>query len=144
MPKSTPAPAPQTSKTPLIIGIIVAVVIIGGGITLAATHKSSSTTMTMTSPAATTDVSTAVATNAVKVASYAFSPAVITVKAGTMVTWTNSDAVSHTVTSDTGTMLKSDLFARGQSYSYTFTTAGTYSYHCVPHPYMKGTVVVTN
>ena len=137
------SPAESASKTPIIIGLIVVAVVVAG-IVLVATHKSSSSSMSMASPTTTTDTSKAVDTNMVMVANYAFNPAVITVKSGTKVTWTNSDAVSHSVTQDSGTMLKSDLFARGQSYSYTFTTAGTYSYHCTPHLYMKGTVVVTN
>jgi plastocyanin len=36
----------------------------------------------------------------------------------------------------------SELLAKGESYSFTFKKAGTYTYHCTPHPYMKGTVVV--
>lgn len=86
----------------------------------------------------------AVATDKVTIANYAFSPATITVKVGTTVTWTNTDSVHHTVTADNGQGPQSDLFGKGESYSYTFTKAGTYTYHCEPHPYMHGTVIVTN
>ena len=143
MAKPTPTPAKKSnSKLPLIFGAI-AVVIIGGGIVLAVGHKSSTMSgmnMSTSSPS----TANATATDMVTVANYAFSPAAITVKAGTKVTWTQTDAVSHTITSDSGNMLSSSLLARGQTYSYTFTKAGTYTYHCTPHPYMKGTVVVTN
>ena len=75
---------------------------------------------------------------------YAFSPSTITVKVGTKVTWVNGDSVGHTVTSDTDGLLNSGTLSSGGKYSFTFTTPGTTSYHCVPHQNMKGTVVVTN
>jgi amicyanin len=118
--------------------------IVGGAIAIA-THKSASKdSMSMPTSGASSSSAAATATNAVTIQSYAFGPKAITVKAGTTVTWTNTDGVKHTVTSDSGNTLKSDLFGRGETFSYTFMTAGTYSYHCEPHPYMKGTVVVTN
>ena len=75
---------------------------------------------------------------------YAFAPATITVKAGTTVTWTNQDADRHDITPDqeTADFKASELLARGESYSVTFTTPGTYTYYCSPHPYMTGTVEV--
>lgn len=88
--------------------------------------------------------SDAVATDKVSIQNFAFSPSVITVKAGTTVTWTNQDEVHHSVTVDSGSDgPNSQLFGKGESYSYTFTKAGTYKYHCMPHPYMHGTVIVT-
>lgn len=85
-----------------------------------------------------------VATSSVIIKNYMFSPASITVKVGTTVTWTNQDAVSHTVTADTNsTDAPSSMdIAQGKSYSFTFQKAGTFTYHCTPHPYMHGTVVV--
>ena len=35
------------------------------------------------------------------------------------------------------------LLAKGERYSFTFTKVGSYPYHCAPHPYMQGAVVVT-
>lgn len=67
----------------------------------------------------------------------------ITVKAGTTVTWTNNDIAPHTVTSDTGSVLDSGNLSLGQTYSMTFTTPGTYSYHCVTHLSMTGMITVT-
>ena len=78
----------------------------------------------------------------VNIKGFAFSPANLTVKAGTKVTWTNNDSVPHTVTSDTGTILNSPTLSQGQSWSFTFAAAGTVAYHCKVHPMMKATVVV--
>ena len=86
----------------------------------------------------------AVAANAVVIKNFAFAPAAITVKAGTTVTWTNQDSDAHTVTSqhDSGP-LNSTALNTGQTYSYTFTKPGTYSYLCTIHPFMTATVTVT-
>ncbi len=73
---------------------------------------------------------------------FTFVPGTLTVKVGTTVTWTNKDSVGHTVTSDDG-IFDSGMLGKGSSFSYTFTTAGTFGYFCTPHPYMVGTVVVT-
>lgn len=81
-------------------------------------------------------------TNTVAIKDFKFVPGVITVPAGTVVTWTNNDDVEHSATSD-NTGFDSKLFGKGKSYSYTFTKAGTYTYHCTPHQYMTGTVIVT-
>ncbi len=84
-------------------------------------------------------------TNAsVSIASFSFSPATLSVKVGTRVVWTNNDNVPHTITSDSGSLLDSKTIAPGQSFSFTFTSAGTFNYHCSIHPMMKGAVVVTN
>jgi plastocyanin len=58
----------------------------------------------------------------------AYEPGVRTVPAGTTVTWTNWEELVHTVTSDTG-LWDSGNLSDGQSFSYTFTTPGTYTYH---------------
>ena len=48
----------------------------------------------------------------------------------------------HTATSSTGKTINSPNLAKGQSYTVTFTKAGTYSYICSIHQYMKGTITV--
>jgi plastocyanin len=78
----------------------------------------------------------------VSIKNFAFDPAMVSVKAGTTVTWINNDSVSHTVTSDSGNFLNSATLAPGESFSFTFATPGTESYHCAIHPMMKGTVTV--
>lgn len=79
---------------------------------------------------------------AVTIQNFAFSPKTVTVKKGTKVTWTNQDVASHTVTSDTGSELNSELLGKGESFSHVFETSGTFAYHCTPHPNMQATVVV--
>lgn len=74
---------------------------------------------------------------------FAFSQPNLTVKVGTTVVWTNKDQDIHTVTSDTGVVLDSAHLSLNQTYSMTFTTPGTYNYHCAVHPFMTGTVTVT-
>jgi plastocyanin len=130
-------------KNKLWIGaVVVLVVIIAVVGILAHSNKSGNMNMDMSSSA----TSDAVAIDAVTIKDYMFGPKVITVKAGTKVTWTNTDAVSHTITADTPSSdaPSSMDIAQGKSFSFTFTKAGTYTYHCFPHPYMHGTVVVTN
>lgn len=80
-------------------------------------------------------------TNEVWIQGMAFNPASITVAAGTTITWTNKDAVIHTVTSDTNLFDSGSIGTNG-TYSRTFATAGTYSYHCTIHPTMTATVIV--
>jgi len=77
----------------------------------------------------------------VTIKNMAFNPAQITVSAGTTVRWTNQDSITHTVTADNGQFSSGNLTS-GDSYQFTFTTPGTYAYHCSIHPNMKGTVVV--
>ena len=80
----------------------------------------------------------------VQIKSYAFSPATLTIKAGTKVTWTNYDTAPHTVTVDSGPVkFSSPTLQKGDSFTYTFTTPGTYSYYCAVHPDMTAKVVVT-
>ena len=71
----------------------------------------------------------------------AFSPATITIDAGTTVTWTNQDFVNHTVTSRTG-VFDSGIMSRGSSFSCTFTDTGDFEYYCTLHPDMVGHVIV--
>jgi plastocyanin len=82
-----------------------------------------------------------VATNTVSIANMAFAPGIITVSAGTTVTWTNNDNMAHTVTADDNSF-DSGSIALGGTFSKMFSTAGTYPYHCTIHSTMKGTIVV--
>lgn len=83
------------------------------------------------------------AQNSVKtvIAGFSFAPT-ITVTAGQMIVWTNTDAVPHSVTSDQGLFDSGDI-GPGQSYRMTLDKPGAHTYHCMHHPYMKGTVIVT-
>lgn len=77
--------------------------------------------------------------------SYLFSPAQITVKAGTTVTWTNHDNFTHSVRIPAQNGKVVGVMRPGQSITFTFSSPGTYQYDCSFHPQnMKGTVVVTS
>ncbi|HPJ29870.1 MAG TPA: PQQ-dependent sugar dehydrogenase [Methanothrix sp.] len=78
----------------------------------------------------------------VDIESYSFQPASINVTVGTTVTWINHDPTTHTVTADDGSF-DSGGMANDGVFEHTFSMPGTYSYHCKPHPFMKGEVVVT-
>lgn len=105
-----------------------------------------------TAPAGNTPAATATPSGPAKAVSittsgtFAFSPATITIKVGTTVTWTNNTGAPHTVTSDDGTTFDSGIntpiSANGGTFSFTFTKAGTFTYHCQIHPFMKATVIV--
>jgi plastocyanin len=73
---------------------------------------------------------------------YHFSPATAFVNVGGTVTWTNGSDAPHTVTSDSGSELASATLNAGKSFSQTFGTTGTFTYHCTIHTYMIGKVVV--
>ena len=79
--------------------------------------------------------------NTVTIINYVFTPTTLNITVGTKVTWINTDAVEHTATSDLG-LFDGDLPANGGSYSFTFTSAGLYTYHCSLHTYMTGQIVV--
>jgi len=71
----------------------------------------------------------------------AYNPDDVAVAVGTTVTWTNSDSIAHTSTSDANGW-NSGIVAPGGRFSFTFQAPGTFSYHCTIHPGMVGTVVV--
>jgi LPXTG-motif cell wall-anchored protein len=75
----------------------------------------------------------------VSIVDFDFSPGTITINAGDTVTWTNTGSQGH---SATGSGFDTGILSKGKSGSHTFTTPGTFTYHCTPHPFMKGTVVV--
>lgn len=79
----------------------------------------------------------------VTIQNFAFSPASITVTKGTTVMWTNRDSTAHTVTGNTAGGPASGHIQPGQSYSFTFNSAGTFPYHCSIHPEMTGSVTVS-
>lgn len=78
---------------------------------------------------------------AVKIDNFSFSPATMTVPVGTTVRWTNHDDIPHTVVSD-DKAFKSRALDTDESFTYTFTKPGTYSYFCSIHPKMTAKIVV--
>ena len=80
----------------------------------------------------------------VDIADFAFSPDPLDVAVGTKVTWTNKDSFAHTATAtgEADVAFDSKSLDSGNSYSYTFAKAGTFTYRCAIHNSMTGTVVV--
>ena len=78
----------------------------------------------------------------VEIMNFMFMPGTLTVPAGTTVTWKFDDSTQHTVNADDNSFSSSPM-ANGQTFTHRFTTAGTVTYHCSIHPFMKGTIVVT-
>ncbi|MGF7228433.1 MAG: cupredoxin domain-containing protein [Candidatus Saccharibacteria bacterium] len=129
--------------------IVVLVIVLAGAITFFAVHNNNKPNYTNSSQSMNMNgqsVNKAVATSTVAIQNFSFSPMAITVKVGTKVTWTNKDSTSHTVTADSGAAdaFDSGTLATGQSYSHTFSKAGTFAYHCTFHSDMHGTVTVTD
>ena len=127
----------------LSLALIVALLLAacgGGGTTTASTP-------TATSQPTPTPTQTSTVAN-VKIVEqngkYSFQPATLSIKMGTQVEWLNTSDAPHTVTSDTaGVFGSTSNISKNQTFKFTFTKAGTYSYVCLIHPKMGGTVKVT-
>ena len=64
--------------------------------------------------------------NNVDITGFAFSPETLTISVGDTVTWTNKESATHTATADGGEFDSGNL-GNGDTFSYTFTTAGTFT-----------------
>jgi len=91
-------------------------------------------------PTAVGDVSAPVAST-VRLAAYKFATDTVTITVGQAVRWVNNDPVEHTVTFE-GAEPGSPLIPPNGSFVHRFDKAGRYPYHCTPHPFMKGVVIV--
>jgi plastocyanin len=78
----------------------------------------------------------------VKIDNFAFSDQSITVAPGATVTWVNEDDAPHTIVAEDGKSFRSKTLDTGDTYSFTFMSAGTFGYFCSIHPHMTGKVVV--
>jgi plastocyanin len=96
-------------------------------------------------PASTTPASAAAgparSSATVDIKSFAYKPVTIAVKKGGRIRWTNSDTAAHTATADNRSF-DTQTIDIGKARTVTFTTAGTFPYHCDFHPFMKATVIV--
>jgi plastocyanin len=77
----------------------------------------------------------------VRAVNFSFQPPSLSVPVGTGVTFRNDDGEAHTFTADSGAF-DSGVLSGGQSFNFTFGTAGTFTYHCNIHSSMRGTIVV--
>jgi plastocyanin len=155
----------QDARGSLAVGAIVAILIIAAVATLGYYQfevANSTSTTTTTSTASVTCPSAACANvnitagagiappgyTAGEKTTFGFSPDTVVVVIGVnnTVYWTNEDAGAHTVTSDTAGLFDSGtsgpLTTQGGTFQFTFTTPGTYTYHCSFHSWMQGTVIV--
>jgi plastocyanin len=78
-------------------------------------------------------------TPAVSIENFSFKPSVLTVQKGTTVVWTNNEAAVHNIKSSA---FNSPDMKKGETFEFTFETAGTYDYYCGIHPAMTGQIVV--
>ena len=78
----------------------------------------------------------------VKIDNFTFAPVTLTVATGTTVKWVNRDDIPHTVVSEDKSTFKSKALDTDDSFTYTFTKPGTYTYFCSIHPKMVAKVVV--
>ncbi|MGP8125865.1 MAG: cupredoxin domain-containing protein [Nitrososphaerales archaeon] len=108
------------------------------------TTGTSATTTTTTSSSAVSGPRVSIAPgSAANTTSVYYSPPTITVVIGVnnTVTWVNNDDAPHTVTALDGSFDSGNMNP-GQTWTYTFTTPGTYAYRCSYHSWMEGTVIV--
>lgn len=135
------------SKNMMIAGVVVVVLIVGG---LLLSNKQVQQTVPSqveeTVDSVVTEVQevadeVAMAKNSVEMKDFAFSPKELTVKVGSIVTWTNKDLPGHSVTADDKSF-DTGVFSQGESETVTFDKVGTFNYHCTPHPNMKATIIV--
>ena len=80
--------------------------------------------------------------SAITIDNFTFGSQMLTVKAGTTVTWTNKDDIPHGIASANNAFKKSPALDTDDCFSFTFTTPGTYQYFCYLHPKMVGSIVV--
>jgi plastocyanin len=77
----------------------------------------------------------------IKIDNFSFTPATLTVKVGTQITWVNADDIPHTIVSDNQSF-KSKVLDTDEKFTFTADKPGTYSYFCSIHPKMTGKVIV--
>jgi plastocyanin len=71
-----------------------------------------------------------------------FAPRAINVMPGSIVSWTNEDSTTHTVTSDEGGLFDADQISPSDTFENVFDMPGEFGYHCEIHPWMTGRVIV--
>ena len=81
--------------------------------------------------------------DSISITAKGFNPDTLTVKTGATVTWSNATKDAQSFTSDTANLFDSGSIAAGATYTYTFTQAGTFTYHSTITPTLTGKVIVT-
>ena len=118
----------------------------GGSPTVDATASSTTTAAAGSGGAGgattTTAAGASVNTNKIDAKDFTFTPAAVTVAAGTLVQWKNGDDAPHAIADDGGAFNAAPVNPGG-TFSQRYPTAGTFPYHCTIHPSMTGTVTVS-
>jgi plastocyanin len=81
-------------------------------------------------------------TNTVYMKNSVFSPSSLQVNINVTVTWMNDDTIIHSVTADDGSFDSGDV-APGATFTHTFSSTGTYNYHCIHVSGMTGSIIAT-
>jgi plastocyanin len=124
-----------THRKPILSGIVLLAIL------LISFSCSKSSNAYMNPATNTTGGSTGPGTNEVFIQGMAFVPSSIVVTAGTTITWTNKDAIAHTVTSSDN-LFNSGSLGPGKTFTFTFAKAGSFGYYCSIHPTMTASVTV--
>ena len=81
----------------------------------------------------------------VDIVNFEFKPQTVTVKPGTKVTWTNRETAIHDIKDTSALAIPvSKEMGKGDTFSITYPSPGSYSYICGIHTYMKGSVEVVS
>jgi len=119
-------------KKGVVIGIVGVILLIAVGVYFYLT----------VSPVSNETIQNLTEQNIILIQNFQYTPQDLTIKVGETVTWTNKDSMKHTVTSDDGSELNSTYIDTDTSYVHTFNQVGEYPYHCIPHPFMTGKIIV--
>jgi plastocyanin len=131
----------RTSALPSRYPMVAATVLMVVGAISGCSHSSSPSPATATPAPASGGSAAAPGGSMVEINNFAFTPATLTVSAGTSVSWKFDDSTDHTVTADDNSFTSAAM-GGGKTYMHTFDTKGTLTYHCSIHPFMKGSVEV--
>jgi len=85
--------------------------------------------------------SSSAATIAIKITATGFTPKTVSINQGDAVKWTNADKVNHQLVANNGAFA-SPIIKPGETYTFTFSAAGTFHYHDALHPALTGTIAV--
>jgi plastocyanin len=100
-------------------------------------------TMTMPPPQPEPTVTATSGTPVVTIHDFAFSPKTLVINKGMQVKFVQEDTITHNVVgAAASSFIHSPLLTKGQSYTVTFSKAGTYNYICAIHPNMQAKVIV--
>ena len=148
--------APPTSSHAYGVGILAVIVAVGAGIVyyqmyyLPESLAKPSVDEHILDPVGTTEISIIMGSDGVDQAdNYLPKLPHIELTKNNLVVWTNDDATPHTITPDhrhsdsySGPFGSNGVIMQGETYEFLFTEEGEISYHCTPHPWMKGTLTI--